>query len=68
MNLNTVGLTAREKEIVRLIKVGKTYKVIADELFISERTVSKHVQNIFEKLGVSSRLELLNRLDIWESG
>jgi DNA-binding NarL/FixJ family response regulator len=51
-----------------LIKVGKTYKVIADELFISERTVSKHVQNIFEKLGVSNRVELLNRLDIWESG
>ncbi|MCE7070896.1 LuxR C-terminal-related transcriptional regulator [Dyadobacter sp. CY351] len=68
MNLNTVGLTTREKEIVRLIKVGKTYKVIADELFISERTVSKHVQNIFEKLGVSNRVELLNRLDIWESG
>ncbi|MCF0065665.1 helix-turn-helix transcriptional regulator [Dyadobacter chenwenxiniae] len=68
MNLNTVGLTAREKEIVRLIKVGKTYKVIAEQLFISERTVSKHVQNVFEKLGVSNRVELLNRLDIWESG
>jgi DNA-binding CsgD family transcriptional regulator len=68
INLNTVGLTAREKEIVRLIKVGKTYKIIADELYISERTVSKHIQNIFEKLGVSNRVELLNRLDIWESG
>lgn len=68
INLSTVGLTSREKQIVRLVRVGKTYRNIADELFISERTVSKHIQNVFEKLGVSNRVELLNRLDIWESG
>lgn len=68
INLGTVGLTAREKDIVRQVRSGKTYKLIADELFISERTVSKHIQNVFEKLGVSNRVELLNRLEIWENG
>lgn len=68
INLGTVGLTSREKEIVRLVRFGRTYKNIADELYISERTVSKHIQNVFEKLGVSNRIELLNRLEIWENG
>ncbi|TLV01615.1 helix-turn-helix transcriptional regulator [Dyadobacter luticola] len=68
INLGTVGLTAREKDIVRQVRSGKSYKLIADELFISERTVSKHIQNVFEKLGVSNRVELLNRLEIWENG
>jgi len=68
INLGTVGLTTREKDIVRQVRSGKTYKLIADELFISERTVSKHIQNVFEKLGVSNRVELLNRLEIWENG
>ncbi|WP_304488636.1 helix-turn-helix transcriptional regulator [Dyadobacter sp. CY323] len=68
INLNTVGLTSREKEIVRLVREGKPYKSIADQLFISERTVSKHIQNVFEKLGVSNKIELLSRLEIWENG
>lgn len=68
INLSTVGLTSREKEIVRLVREGKPYKSIADQLFISERTVSKHIQNVFEKLGVSNKIELLSRLDIWENG
>ena len=68
INLGTVGLTSREKEIVRLVRFGRTYKHIADELYISERTVSKHIQNVFEKLGVANRVELLNRLEIWENG
>lgn len=68
INLSTVGLTSREKEIVRLVRFGKAYKDIANELYISERTVSKHIQNVYEKLGVSNRVELLNRLQIWENG
>jgi DNA-binding NarL/FixJ family response regulator len=36
---------------------GKTNKFIAGELYISERTVDRHVSNIFNKLGVSSRVE-----------
>jgi DNA-binding CsgD family transcriptional regulator len=68
INLGTVGLTSREKEIVRLVREGKSYKSIADQLFISERTVSKHIQNVFEKLSVSNKIELLSRLEIWENG
>jgi DNA-binding NarL/FixJ family response regulator len=49
------GLTARELEVLRLIAKGKSNKVIAQELFISEKTVHRHVSNIFLKLQLSSR-------------
>jgi ATP/maltotriose-dependent transcriptional regulator MalT len=48
-------LSAREVDVVRLIAAGKTNKDIASELFLSEKTVARHVSNIFTKLGVSSR-------------
>lgn len=51
----THGLTARELEVLRRIAAGKTNRDIAAELFISEYTVARHVQNIFAKLSVSSR-------------
>ena len=51
----THGLSKRELEVLRLIANGKTNKAIANELFISERTVERHVSNIFDKLNVSSR-------------
>ncbi len=54
--------TARETEIARLIFKGKTYKDIAKELFISDKTVTKHIQNIFGKAEVSNKLELINKL------
>jgi DNA-binding CsgD family transcriptional regulator len=53
----TFGLTVRELQIIRLVAAGKTNEAIATELFISERTVDRHVSNIFNKLGVSSRVE-----------
>jgi DNA-binding CsgD family transcriptional regulator len=49
------GLTAREVEVLRLIATGKTNRAIADDLVISEKTVARHVSNIFMKLSVSSR-------------
>jgi ATP/maltotriose-dependent transcriptional regulator MalT len=49
------GLTARETEVLRLIAAGRTNHAIATELFLSERTVHRHVSNIFDKLGVRSR-------------
>ena len=48
-------LTARELEVLRRVAAGKTNRDIAAELFISEHTVARHVQNIFAKLDVSSR-------------
>jgi len=49
------GLTGREVQVLRLIATGRTNRAIADELAISEKTVARHVSNIFIKLGVSSR-------------
>jgi DNA-binding CsgD family transcriptional regulator len=49
------GLTARELEVLRLVAAGKSNRDIASALVISEHTVARHIQNIFAKLGVSSR-------------
>jgi DNA-binding NarL/FixJ family response regulator len=49
------GLTRRELEVLRLVAAGETNKAIAAELVLSERTVDRHLSNIFTKLGVSSR-------------
>jgi DNA-binding NarL/FixJ family response regulator len=48
-------LTARELHVLRLISTGRTNKVIAQELSLSERTIDRHVTNILTKLDVRSR-------------
>ena len=55
---NTFGLTPRELEVVAVIAGGYSNSDIAVKLSISEKTVKHHLTNIFEKLGVSNRLEL----------
>ena len=52
---NQLRLTPRELQVLRQVAAGKTNKAIATELFVSERTVDRHVSNIFTKLGVASR-------------
>src|SRR6266567_3286354 len=51
-------LGRREREIVQLVSQGYKNKEMADKMFISEQTVKNHLHNIFEKVGVSDRLEL----------
>jgi len=48
-------LTPRQVQVLRLVATGRTNRRIARELFISERTVERHVSDIFRKLGISSR-------------
>jgi DNA-binding CsgD family transcriptional regulator len=50
-----LGLTSRELEVLRLVAAGETNRAIATKLVVSERTVDRHVSNIFAKLGVPSR-------------
>lgn len=54
------SLTQRELDIIRLCALGKTSKEIADELFISARTVESHKNKIFNKLGCDSTTEMVN--------
>jgi DNA-binding CsgD family transcriptional regulator len=49
------GLTGRELEVLRLVAAGRTNRAIATELVISEKTVARHLSNIFDKLDLSSR-------------
>jgi ATP/maltotriose-dependent transcriptional regulator MalT len=51
----TGGLTARELQVLRLLATGRTNRAIAAELVLADKTVDRHVTNIFAKLGVSSR-------------
>ncbi|MEK6689844.1 MAG: response regulator transcription factor [Nitrospirota bacterium] len=53
------SLTTREKEILGMLLKGKSNKEISDLLFVSTETVKTHLQNIYRKLGVRSRMEVL---------
>jgi DNA-binding NarL/FixJ family response regulator len=57
-NPDRTPLSQREREIVALVAQGFKNKEMAEKLFISEQTVKNHLHNIFDKLGVSDRLEL----------
>lgn len=54
------NISPREQEVVRLILKGKSYKDIERELFISVRTVRNHMSNIYRKLKVKNRFQMIN--------
>ncbi|MYQ45109.1 hypothetical protein GTW40_08560, partial [Streptomyces sp. SID4985] len=69
--VTALGLTGRERDVLRLVSAGRTNRQIAEELFISPKTASVHVSNILAKLGVSSRGEaaaLAHRLELFPPG
>ena len=57
------GLTEREREVAGLIAQGKTSREIAELLVVNERTIEKHIENIFSKLGLTSRAQIA----VWAS-
>lgn len=61
-NCTNYGLTKREIEVCELAIAGHTYKEIANALFISDRTVNKHMQNIFKKSESKNKVDLLYRI------
>ncbi|MEU2879760.1 response regulator transcription factor, partial [Streptomyces sp. NPDC007070] len=66
--VESLGLTPREQDVLRLVALGRTNRQIAEELFISPKTASVHVSNILAKLDVSGRGEaaaLAHRLDLF---
>ncbi|MGC9536395.1 helix-turn-helix transcriptional regulator [Streptomyces sp. UG1] len=68
---DSLGLTTRERDVLRLVSDGRTNRQIAEELFISPKTASVHVSNILGKLGVSGRGEaaaVAHRLGLFDAG
>ena len=57
---NEVNLTAREIEIIQLIEKELNNKQIADTLFISHGTVRKHIENIYSKLHIHTKVEAVH--------
>jgi DNA-binding NarL/FixJ family response regulator len=55
-------LTFREKEIVSLVEKGLSYKQMSDQLYVTTYTVNYHLKNIYKKLSIHSKSELLSRL------
>jgi len=54
-------LSPREQEVVREIVAGKSYKVIADDLFVSINTIRTHIKHIYKALGINSKAELIKK-------
>jgi len=62
MAIERYQITSREEEIILLVSKGFRHKEISQRLFISEATVKRHLSNIFQKLGVQSSIDALNKL------
>jgi len=59
---NSSILTKREREVFEILVQDKTTKEIAEELFISEKTVRNHISNVIQKLGVKGRAQAVIEL------
>lgn len=57
----TIHLTKRETEVLGLVIEGKSSKEVADELYVSKRTVDFHLANIYDKLQVNNRVQAFRR-------
>jgi DNA-binding NarL/FixJ family response regulator len=55
------GLSRRELEVVRLVAVGRTNREIAQELYLSPRTIDMHMRSVLRRLGCRSRMEAARR-------
>lgn len=62
------GLTEREREVLELLAAGATNPEIADRLFLSRKTVERHVSNVLAKVGVRNRAELAGRFAVTNEG
>jgi DNA-binding CsgD family transcriptional regulator len=60
------GITDREAEIIEKLLEGLTNQELADALFISKKTVENHIYNIFQKMGVKNRVQLIGTLRLWK--
>ncbi len=60
---NQSDLTKRERDILLLIRLGKSNKEVADDLGLSVNTVKTHMRNLFQKLGVSNRTQASFKAD-----
>ncbi len=60
-------LTVREREVLGHLYMGKTNPEIAAELYISVNTVKKHIKNIYDKMGINSRMEVVHVVDSWRA-
>lgn len=56
-------LTDRERQVAELLLQGRTYKMIAEELYLSENTVKTHIKNIYSKLNIQSKTDLIKMLN-----
>jgi DNA-binding NarL/FixJ family response regulator len=61
---DALGLTPHEDAVVALVVRGLTNREVAQELFVSPRTVAYHLSNVYAKLGVTSRAQLRDRMAV----
>lgn len=66
--IDLYGLTNREQEILEELILGRKNKEIAEKFFISVKTVENHLYSMYQKIGVTSRLELMHTLHNWSRG